>query len=122
MCEAIAAQSWSNIADAHQETHRCSIPQLNLVRPQPPVFAMGTTVPAMEDVSLDSQEWKNSTTPVPATNGHTPGRFDIEASCPGSLPSKAYCTGAAVFRPSPWHLRQPTVRIASAALCRLDMF
>ena len=84
--EAIVAQSWPNVADAHQETRRCSVPQLNAVRPQPPVIAMGTNGQAMEDVNLDGQEWKNSTTPVPATNGHAPGRFDIEVRCPPSLP------------------------------------
>ncbi len=40
---------------------------------------MGTSTPTsgLEDVSLDNQEWKNSTTPV-ITNGQHPSRFDVE--------------------------------------------
>ncbi len=40
---------------------------------------MGTATPTsgLEDVSLDNQEWKNSTTPV-VTNGQHPSRFDVE--------------------------------------------
>ena len=40
---------------------------------------MGSATPVngLEDVSLDNQEWKNSTTPV-VTNGQQPSRFDVE--------------------------------------------